>query len=261
VEVLFGEAVFEDLTDNDDLRSIASVAFAETPRESLLVTYDEGSLYVNERGSGDTLGPPQRVSSGNFTVDEPRVAVGPDGRVALAWTELFGDGTRVAFASVRPSGGEFSAPVRVSAPGELAGDADVVVTSDGAVRVAYLGGGPRDSGGPLRLVTLGGTRETLTAGGTDAFDLEMAADGRGGTTVAWQRGDPGGEGGRNAIFARAVTPSGRVGARRKLTRRGEDGVDLTLAVGADGSALVAWTAGEISVGDQFRAVRRSATGR
>lgn len=257
---VFGDARFEDLPEGDERLNLSSMRFASVAGGSLLATYLQGGLFVNERPAGGSLGPAQLVSASTSTVDEHRVAVGPDGRVALAWREFVGNGGRAAFVSVRLPGGEFSAPVQVSAPGEFPVDLDVVVTSEGVVRVAYLAGEAENAPGPLRLATLGGPTETLTAEGANAEDLEIAADGRGGTTVAWQRGDPGDEAGGNAIFARAITPSGRVGKRWKLTRPGENGVYLTLAVGTDGSALVAWTASEEVFADRFRAVRRASTG-
>lgn len=256
---LFGEAVFERLPDDDDVLSVNRIRFGVTGDHSLLAAYDQGGAVVNELEPGDMFGPAQRVSTRG--VSDGRLAVGRDGRVALAWSQFVDEsGGRAAFAVVRPAGGEFSAPVQVSASGENPVDVEVVVTSEGVVRVAYLAARPEFSTGPLRLVTLGGPTETLTAPGTDAIDVELAADGRGGTTVAWQRGNPGDDNLRNAIFARAITPGGRVGKRRQLTRPGEKGGDLTLAVGADGSALVAWTAGEDLFGDRFRAVRRSSSG-
>jgi hypothetical protein len=150
----------------------------------------------------------------------------------------------------------------VSAPEERALDIDVAVTTDGAVRVAYLAARYDDIRpiGAVRLATLGGGNETLTPPGLDASDAAIGADGRGGTTVAWQRSAFGTSRQGNAIFARAITPSGRVGKRWKLTRTGEDGRDLTLAVGPDGSALAAWTSGEGLLGDRLRAIRRARTG-
>ncbi|MCP9490673.1 MAG: hypothetical protein MSC31_12455 [Solirubrobacteraceae bacterium MAG38_C4-C5] len=256
---LFGEAVFERLPDDDDVLNVNGLRFAVTGDDALLAAYDQGGVVVDELGPEGSFDPAQRLTT--RSVSDQRVAVGRDGRVALAWSQFVDEsGGRAAFAVVRPPGGQFSAPVQVSAPGENPVDLDVVVTSEGVVRVAYLAAQPELSTGPLRLVTLGGPTETLTAAGTDAIDVQLAADGRGGTTVAWQRGNPGDDFVRNAIFARAITPSGRVGKRRQLTRPGEKGEDLTLAVGADGSALVAWTTGEDLFGDRFRAVRRSSTG-
>ncbi|MCP9490672.1 MAG: hypothetical protein MSC31_12450 [Solirubrobacteraceae bacterium MAG38_C4-C5] len=265
IDGLLGEAVREDFPDDEDY-GLDGIRFAATGDDTLLAVYNDGGLFINERPPSGLFGPTQRVSMSNSSAIDPRVAVGEDGRVALAWTEFVDGGGRAAFASVRTAGGQFGAPVQVSAPGENPLDLDVVVTSEGVVRVAYLAAQPELSTGPVRLVTLGGPTETLTAAGTDAMDLELAADGRGGTTVAWLRGNPGGDNLRNAIFARAITPSGRVGERRQLTPPGEKGDDLTLAVGADGSALAAWTTGEDQFGgqdlfgSQFRAVRRSATG-
>lgn len=181
----------------------------------------------------------------------------------MAWIEIGPVDRRTAHVSVRPPGGTFTTPVQISEPDERPIDLDVVITTDGPVRLAYLAAGYDDISniGPVRLVTVDGERETLTPEGLDAVDLAIAADGRGGTTVAWQRrGAPPFYGQRNAIFARAITPSGEVGKRWKLTRTGEDGDDLTLAVGPDGSALVAWTAGESRLGDRLRAIRRARTG-
>lgn len=258
---LLGDATREEL-DEGQGNGVFDLHFALAADDTVLAAFTDGPLLVSERRSGEAFGAVQRVSTSRAS--DARLAVGSDGSVVVVWTESGEAGGRVALASVRPPGGQFGPPVQVSTPGEVAADVDVVVTSEGVVRVAYLAA-REDSGGngPARLATLGGTTETLTAPGLDAAEVEVAADGRGGTTVAWQHAEADFRGVGDAISARAIMPSGRVGKRWKLTRTGEDGRDFTLAVGADGSALVAWTSGvaDTLYGDRFRAVRRSSTGR
>lgn len=259
--LLTGPPVIDELpgSEGDQVPGFGSVAFGLRDDGTLVAAYTDGPLLVSERAPGGRFAPPQRVPDRSGS---PRVAIGPDGTLAVAWEDFTGIERTAAFVSVRAPGGQFSAPVRLSTPEERPTDLDVVVTTEGAVRVAYLAArndGPR-SIGPVRLVTLGAGSETLSAPGLDAGDLELAADGRGGTTVAWQRTDDANGRLGNAIFARAITPSGRVGKRWKLTRTGEDGTDIALAVAPDGSALVAWTSGEGLLGDRLRAIRRAQTG-
>lgn len=254
------DAQREEVIDGDDY-GFEEARFALTSDETVVAALYDGPLFVTERPPGGSFGPRQQISqSGQFAAD-PRLAIGPDGTIAAVWEGPTAEG-RSVFASARPPDGQFSPPMRVSAPDERPLDFDVVVTTDGIVRVAYLAARYDDIRpiGPVRLATLAGERETLTPTGLDAADLRIAADGRGGTTVAWQRSGYGSPGQGNAIFARAITPSGRVGKRSKLTRTGEDGTDLELAVAPDGSALVAWTSGEGLLGDRLRAVRRGRTG-
>jgi hypothetical protein len=252
----------DELPDTDAVSGVATTGYALEADGTLVAAYTEGAaVVITERSRDGSFTEPTRLPGRG--PGDARIALGPQGTVAVAWSaSVEGGPDDAAFVASRPPGGQFGAPTRVSAPEERALDIDVAVTTDGAVRVAYLAARYDDIRpiGAVRLATLGGGNETLTPPGLDASDAAIGADGRGGTTVAWQRSAFGTSRRGNAIFARAITPSDRVGKRWKLTRTGEDGRDLTLAVGPDGSALAAWTSGEGLLGDRLRAIRRARTG-
>jgi hypothetical protein len=211
------------------------------------------------RPRGGDFGEAVSIASGSGPFKIADVAVGPDGAVAVAWREFDGSTYRLR-AAVAPPGGPFGEQQTLSSADERAVTAQVAITAEGAVRVAYLAARPGNdnatSSGRLKLVTLGDEDgpTVVTAGRQTARNFELAGDGRGGLTVAWQ----GTEGGfsSGAVFASAVTPSGRLGARHRLSAPGEDGYGLTLAVGFRGDALVAWVVGE----ERVRAAHRPRTG-
>jgi hypothetical protein len=67
----------------------------------------------------------------------------------------------------------------------------------------------------------------------------MAADGRGGVTLAWlsdKTAEPGGP-----LEVRAITAQGQFGRAQRLTAPGERAVTAALGVGTRGDAAAVWT--------------------
>jgi hypothetical protein len=221
----------------------------------LAASATQDAALLAARPPGGDFGAPLTLASGSGPFKIADVAVGPDGAVAVAWREFDGSTYRLR-AAVAPPGGPFGEQQTLSSADERAVTAQVAITAEGAVRVAYLAARPGNdnatSSGRLKLVTLGdeGAATVVTEGRQTARNFELAGDGRGGLTMAWH----GTEGGfsSGAVLASAVTPSGRLGARHRLSAPGEDGYGLTLAVGSRCDALVAWVVGEERVRAAYR---------
>ncbi len=224
----------------------------------LAATASSGRVTVAARAPGAAFTTPAVLSDGAGTVRDADVSIGGNGTIAVSWRR-FVAGTYRLFVSVLHPGGVFSAPLALSSSAERAVAPRVVVTSNSIVRVAYLATAPGDDrgsrAGRLRLATVTSVRRTVTAGSQTAREFAIAADGRGGVTLLWQRREHGRSGG--AVLTRAVTPAGSLGHRQVLTRPGEDARGISLAVAAHGDALAAWQTDDFR---RLRAVRRPRSG-
>lgn len=229
------------------------------------------------RGPGNyAFDSPGQVSGGAANASSPAVVFDGNGNATIAW---IANGSAVQ-VSTRAAGGGFSGPQTISAAGEGAigsiaaaggGGGAVIawVRSDGALRAAVRSGG----GGFA-------APQTLAAGGATEADAARGADGT--TAVAWSSGSganlaisPVGGGGFGPPVALgagshprvAVAPDGSVlavwagdgttpraawtapaggalGAPVDLGPAEAQGASIgDVAIGADGSALAAWSAG------------------
>jgi hypothetical protein len=232
------------VAENDALPGGAQANYAELPDGSVVAaTTTLGVPSIATRPPGGALSAPQPVSSHTRSFWGADVATGPDGTVAVAWRDGDLGINRIFVAVRRPGATAFDAPVLLSVARDYALDPRVVVTLGGVVRVAYLarGQGKQSDGGQLRLATPGEQSHTVTPGAQIARDFDIAADGRGGVTLAWTRQESRHAGG--AAFARAARPDGVLGSIQTLTSAGERARDLDLAVGIRGEALAAWQSG------------------
>ncbi|HEV2790180.1 MAG TPA: glycosyl hydrolase [Solirubrobacterales bacterium] len=80
-------------------------------------------------------------------------------------------------------------------------------------------------------------------------DVAVAEDGT--ATVVWSARGPGDD---FAVFTRRISPHGTPGATHRLSAAGEDALAPEVAVGPDGTAVVAWTRADES--DDFRVQAR-----
>jgi hypothetical protein len=108
--------------------------------------WDGGDVQVAELHPGEREFSPSFVVVGapsGYSFEEPKVAVGDDGTAAVAYLAPDDDGTQHLSAIVRPPGGSFGAPERISAsyPSTRVDGTDIAVGPDGTVVVGYAGDG------------------------------------------------------------------------------------------------------------------------
>ncbi len=229
-------------SENDRLPDNSSARYA-LGRDGTLyaVSALSGAVMLAVRPPGGTFSTAAPVAVGRGPFREPDIAIGPGGALGIVWREYDGRTYRARAVLGRP--GAFAAVATLSGADDRAVSPRIVVSTAGAVRVAFVSTAPgtdrpQRGYGPLKLATLTTTRQTLATVAGAARTFALGADGRGGTTLAWQRREAGHSGG--AIFVRAIAASGRLGARRTLTAPGERGSGLSLALGPR-DALAAWT--------------------
>jgi hypothetical protein len=141
-----GDAAFAGDEDGD-----AIVAYPVDPNDG---TYTRGAVRVRIRRAGGTFGPEQTVSpAGIGFADQPVVAMGPGGHVAIAWTER----TRITENDSAPTAlelaqgtaaGGLGAPVQVEPPTNNPNYFQGLALAEngsGDLVLAWTRGGPKDS--------------------------------------------------------------------------------------------------------------------
>lgn len=231
------------VAENDRLPDNSSARYALGEEGSLYaVSAVAGAVVLSVRAPGGAFSTAVPVAAGPGPFRQPDIAIGPGGTLGIAWREYDGRTYRARAVVGRP--GAFGAVATLSGADDRAVSPRIVITSEGAVRVAFVSTAPgNDRGqrgyGPLKLATLAGARQTLATAAGAARTFALGADGRGGAALVWQRREAGHVDG--AVIARSVRLSGRLAQRQTLTAPGERGLGLSLAVGPRGDALAAWT--------------------
>lgn len=195
---------------------------------------DLRTVMVATGPAAGSLGAPAPLSNTAKGVNNPEVAAGKDGTIAVVWSETIYSGTvpqnTVVSAAVRPAGGSFGSPATLDAAGS--GDVAVAVAPDGAVHVAWTAltvsrVASRPAGGAF-----GGAVDLSER--LDQMQLAVANDG---TVVVAGAGFAG----SSRSFSLAVRPPG--GAFPALASLGSTGFQFPngrLVAGADGTIVATW---------------------
>jgi hypothetical protein len=214
-------------------------------------------IQVLRRTAGGSLSAVQTLSSAGGDAYEPQVAVGGDGSAVVVWERYNGTDNRIQVRR-RTAAGALSAVQSLSASGQDAYAAQVAVDPHGrAVVVWYRFDGAdnriqarrRSAAGSLSAV------QTLSPGGQEASNPQVAIDPDGNAVAAWRRFD----GANYRIQVRRRAAGGSLSAVQTLSAAGQDASDPQLGVDRDGRAVVAWYRFD---GANFRveALRRTAAG-
>ncbi len=204
-------------------------------------------------------GPMTVLTGGLRTTPEPRLAVGADGTVVVAWAV-----SGRAEVAARGTDGSWNAPERVSPVGVPSDEVDIAITADGTALAVWrerrearmertelrlpdgqlAGVIQRRVGGSMILV--GRRREAsgawqppqvLSEEGANARDLErsrVVATADGGFLVAWVRGD--------RPETRAVAPDGTLDEVKVLEAGPGRSRAPALAASPSGEVVLAWSA-------------------
>ena len=239
-------------------------------------SYDVYARVGTVRGGVSTLEPTVKLTSSSLIWLKARVAIGPDGRVAVGWNtqvgytggaprqELWEVQTRV-----RPgSGGAFGAVTTAEAfaPDEAVEWMELEYDGDSRLVVAYQSAANHNGGSPNPLtvgtIALRSGQTTFSlpvvaatyTGQAGGFDLGVATDGA--VSIGWEEyGDT-----EASLYVATLSPAAvAFGAAQKLTAEGSYPDSLELAVAANGAAVAVWRGqtivGEDTAGTLYARVR------
>ena len=191
------------------------------------------------RPPGGSFGAPVDLSAPGQDADEPQVEVAPDGTATAVWRRFDGS-KQIVQAATRPSGGVFSAPMNLSAPGQNAfGRPQVAADPSGAFTAVWsredgtndiVQAATRPPGGSF------GAPVDLSATGQDNDGSRIAIAPDGTTTVVWRRSD-----GTNTIIQAATRPPGGIfGAPVTVSTIGQDAQAPQIDTAPDGTTTAVW---------------------
>lgn len=189
------------------------------------------------RPAGGTFSAPVNLSAAGATGPLPRAAIDGAGNVTVVWQQ-WGPESAIVQAATRPAGGTFSAPVDLSAPGNVSGAQ--VATNAGETVAAWarvdstpssiVQAATRSAGGAFSAVA------DLSAAGHGGVDPQVGVDAAGNAVAIWSRFD-----GTSRVVQVATRPAGHLfGAPTDLSLAGRDALVPGLAVNPAGDAVVAW---------------------
>jgi uncharacterized delta-60 repeat protein len=234
----------------DDLS--ATGANAVVPQVSVNADGTAVAVWSRSNGSNTIIQSSTSINGGEWStpVDDlsevggdafyPQVTVDAIGTAIAVWSRSNGTNTIIQ-ASTRPSGGSWSTPVDLSAPGEDATNPQVTVDADGtAIAVWTRSNGTNDivqastrpSGGSWTTPA-----DNLSEAGQDASAPQVSVDANGTATAVWIRSN-----GTNDIVQSSTRPRGGPWSTpvANLSEAGEDAGTPQVAVDANGTAIAVW---------------------
>jgi len=194
------------------------------------------------RPAGATsFGSSQDLSAPGQHAFAPQVAVDVQGNVTAVWHRFNGANTIVQTAT-RPAGAPaFGSPQNLSAVGEDAGYADIVVNDDGRAIVVW----ERSNGthtivqAATRLADAAsfGAPQDLSVPGQNADAAQVAVDGQGNATAVWERSN-----GTHTIVQAASRPAGAslFDSPQDLSGIGQSAAVPQVVADAQGKVTAAW---------------------
>lgn len=149
---------------------------------------DEGPTAVHRPASG-SWGSPETILAGSNGVQSLRVALDEAGDALIAWSGSSGKigAYEIAQASFKPAGGEWEAPVDISADGANSYPNDVVFDAAGNAAVVWGRSGSGEQVVQAAYRPVAGEWQasvTLSEEGREAFDAEVVLDAPGDLTAA-----------------------------------------------------------------------------
>lgn len=188
-----------------------------------------------------TLAPPAGGGQGAASPGSANgVAFANDGAAAAAWLggyEAVLVATKAPFGSFGPA---VAFPVASGGSAGSGGGVDVGVDGEGAATAVWVDGSGGQVEAGTALYGLAGGRETLSPSGSYDQAPAIAVDEHGDAVAVWVRS--GGEA-VSAIEAAYRPAGGHFGAPAELSPQGADATQPSVAIDANGEAIVAWRNG------------------
>jgi hypothetical protein len=206
-------------------------------------------IWSSRRAPGGSWGTPVPLSGIGPSATGPHVAAGPGGTAAAVWISSEGGGTVVVR---RFQGGSWGPEAPLA---DSVGDARprVAIGGDGVATVVWRAPqpGPPATGAIIarRSAGNGWDAPKLLSGSDDTNDPRVAAGPGDAVTVVWERFDSG----TLAIRAHRFTGGAWRDQVEQVSPDGQDAAEPDVAMGPDGSAVVAWQ--RFDGGEYVRAAR------
>jgi PKD domain len=184
------------------------------------------------------------VSEAGIEAAAPDVAIDGRGDVVAVWQQRTSSGEQV-YASTKPAGGAFGAPIEVSPNGEESSAPSVAIDGEGRTTVVWLADDGTNEVVQAATAGLGEVFSSpvdLSGNGADASDPKVAMDPGGDTIVSWDR--PGTHGSQLEVaVCRVGSPCPTPDAQGDGEILGEDAAAMSdVAVDGSGEALAVWRA-------------------
>lgn len=196
-------------------------------QDGYAVDYTFG-LRVASRGPGSSFGRAQTLTDKLDADPSADAAFDPQGNAVVIWTDEAG-----MHAAARADGQRRFGRAQIIS--QTRADPQVSVGPDGSATAAWAA----PAHGTWRLGVAGadsvkafGSAAALKIPGLGKSKPVIAVDGRAAVTAAWSL--------RGRVMAATCRASGRCSAAHALSPRGENATDPQVAVGSDGTAVVAW---------------------
>ncbi len=194
------------------------------------------------RGPNGGFTPVVNLSARGANHEDPRIAIGADGRTAIAWKNMR-TWNRTVQVRIKGAGSRTFGPVRtLSNPGGDATDNRIAIAPNGSTVVVWAQGQAGNRRIQARIMQKGAMRfgrtVNLSAGGTDAIDPSIAIAGDSTITVAWER--PTRDGRSFIIQARTRSAAGAWGPVQALSLPGAQSNDAVVIASPAGEATAAW---------------------
>ena len=193
------------------------------------------------RPPGGGFGPPEDLSDASSLASGPQVAVAPDGTAIAVWSIKEGV-FDVVQTAIRPPGGTFGPPLRISTAGRNADDPRLAIAPDGATTAVWR---QQSLGSSIRTIYSAtrppggafGAPVELSEPGGGARQAQIAIGSDGIATVTWRR-----EYDDHAAIQASTRPPGGVFSSPAvdISEIDQDATDPQVAIAPDGTTTVIW---------------------
>jgi hypothetical protein len=197
------------------------------------------------------------ISTPGSYLDEPEVAVGPDGTGVAVWNR-YAEPDYLVEASTRSPGGAWSAPQRLSTTTSATSTPRLAIDAGGTAVVVWRGAQGSSQVTQASIKTRTGAwsaPETISPLGIDAYSAKVAVDPAGNAVVVW-RAYKGSE--EDSIEAVTRPAGGAWSGAEVLSPGGKDAFEPDIDLDPAGNAVAAWYAYDASKKAIVEAARKPA---